>query len=50
MYWLNHIQGVRKVILTHGEDSSREALATRIREEFGMHDIRLPHLNEDMMF
>ncbi|MBP9690747.1 MBL fold metallo-hydrolase [Candidatus Woesebacteria bacterium] len=49
MDWLNHIQGVRKVILTHGEDPSREALATRIRAEFGISQILLPQLNQEIM-
>jgi len=47
--WLKNITGVKKLILTHGEDISREALSARVTQELGIHDIRLPHLNEEIL-
>ena len=46
--WLQHIKGTKKVILTHGENPSREALAKRITEELGIQDVSLPHLHEQI--
>lgn len=46
--WLSHIKGVKKVILTHGEDPSREALASRITEELNIADIQMPHLHDEL--
>lgn len=40
--WLQHIQGVKKVFLTHGEDPQREALAQSIQKDLGIHDVLLP--------
>ncbi|HXS15221.1 MAG TPA: MBL fold metallo-hydrolase [Candidatus Saccharimonadales bacterium] len=40
--WLKHIQGVKRVFLTHGEDPQREALSQRIKEELHIQDVLLP--------
>lgn len=48
MNWLRHIKGVKKIILTHGEDESRKALSEKINEELKITDITLPHLNEEL--
>ncbi|HRN71324.1 MAG TPA: MBL fold metallo-hydrolase, partial [Candidatus Woesebacteria bacterium] len=50
MDWLQHIQGVKKVILTHGEDQSRETLSQKITQELGISDVELPHLHEEIQF
>lgn len=49
MEWLSHIQVIKKLILTHGEEPSREALAQKVREELGIERIYLPQLNEELM-
>ena len=46
--WLKHIQGVQKIILTHGEDPSREALQQSISNKFSISDIQLPQLNQEL--
>jgi metallo-beta-lactamase family protein len=48
MDWLKHIQGVKKVILTHGEDPSRITLAKRITEDLGIQEVEMPHLHEEI--
>ena len=40
--WLSSIQGVKQVILAHGEDGPRQALAAKITEQFGITDVLLP--------
>ena len=45
MTWLKHIKGVKKLILTHGEEESREILSKKITEELGINDIFLPQMN-----
>lgn len=44
--WLKHINGVKKVILTHGEDPSRVVLSEKITSDLGLSDIHLPQLGE----
>lgn len=46
--WLGAIQGVKKVILTHGEDGPRTALKQKISEELGIADIELPVLHQEL--
>lgn len=46
--WLKNIQGVRKVILTHGEDPSRKVLAGKITQDLGIADVHMPMLNEEI--
>ncbi len=48
MKWLSHIQGVKKLILTHGEDGPRQALRERVQNELSITDVALPHLNEEL--
>lgn len=50
MNWLQHIKSVKKVILTHGEDGPRTALAKRITAELGHTDIILPTLHQEISF
>ncbi len=46
--WLKHIKQVKKVILTHGEDPARQALANRVQQELRIQDIHLPQLNQEI--
>lgn len=48
MKWIGHIKGLKKVILTHGEDGPRKALAQKITAELGIGDITLPVLNQEI--
>jgi metallo-beta-lactamase family protein len=48
MTWLKHIKGVKKVILTHGEDSARLVLKQKITEELGITDVTLPVMNQEV--
>lgn len=50
MDWLQHIKNVKKVILTHGEDSSRDVLSKRITQELGIQQVELPHIHEEIQF
>ena len=40
--WLSTIRGVKRVILTHGEDLPRQTLAEEITARFGITDIQMP--------
>ncbi|MDP2585818.1 MAG: MBL fold metallo-hydrolase [Candidatus Levybacteria bacterium] len=48
--WLGHIQAggrrLRKVVLVHGNNRSREEFAHKIKEELGIEDVVLPAENE----
>jgi metallo-beta-lactamase family protein len=44
--WLKHMQGVKKVFLTHGDEASRTALKEKIQEEIGLQTIILPEIDE----
>lgn len=46
--WLKHIKHVKQVILTHGEDPARQALAKRVQQELEIQDIHLPQLNQEI--
>lgn len=46
--WLKHIKNVKRLMLTHGEDPSRQALSERITQELGIKDIHLPRLNQEI--
>lgn len=46
--WLTNIQGVDKVILTHGEEKSRQTLAERIKNDLVIEDVYTPQLNEEI--
>jgi len=47
--WLKNIQGVRKVILTHGDIEPREALKQSIIRDIGEKDFVLPMINEEVV-
>lgn len=40
--WLQNIQGVKKVFLTHGENLQRQALTESIQKDLGIQDVVLP--------
>lgn len=44
--WLDHIKGVKKVFLTHGELAQQEALAEKIKQGFKIAHIYLPKHGE----
>jgi metallo-beta-lactamase family protein len=48
--WLKHINGVKKVFITHGEDPARAALKEKISQDLGISDIVLPKLNQEIAF
>jgi len=50
MNWLGHIKNVKKVFLTHGEDSPRTILSQKISTELNIKDIELPILNQEIVF
>ena len=50
MNWLGHIKDVKKVFITHGEDTPRSVLAKKITEDLGISDITLPVLNQEVNF
>ena len=47
--WLKHIKNVKKIFLTHGEDTSRSVLSKKISDELGIADIVLPTLNQELI-
>lgn len=44
--WISHPDNVRKVILVHGVNSAREALAGEVRQELGIDDVVLPQIGQ----
>lgn len=48
MNWLKNIKGVKKLFLTHGDDSSREAFSKKVKDEIGINDIVLPKLRDEL--
>ena len=46
--WLQQIKNVQKVILTHGEDGPRKALAQKISQELGYTDVVMPVLHQEI--
>lgn len=40
--WLEHIKGVKKVFLTHGEDTARGELSEKIQKKLDIRDVILP--------
>lgn len=46
LMWLERIKDVKKVFLTHGEDSARIALQKKIKDELGIKDLLIPSLNQ----
>ena len=50
MQWLKHIKNVKKVVLTHGENTARSVLSKKISKELGIKDVLLPVLNQEVQF
>lgn len=48
--WLKHIQNVKKVFITHGENPSRQVLCEKIKSELNITNITLPKMNEEITF
>ncbi|MEO8581439.1 MAG: MBL fold metallo-hydrolase [Patescibacteria group bacterium] len=48
--WLGHIQHVKKVFLTHGDNVPREALSLKIKEALQLTDITMPTMNQEISF
>ncbi len=46
--WLSHIQNVKKVFLTHGDDGPRKALSRKIAGQLKILDVVLPTLNQEL--
>ena len=46
--WLKKISGVKQVFITHGEDLQRTELSHKIKNDLGIENIHLPHLNEEI--
>lgn len=46
--WLKSIKGVKKLILTHGDDESRQAFKKKVQEETDITDIYIPKLSEEI--
>lgn len=44
--WLKHIQGVKKVFITHGETAERQGLKEAIEKEIGIKEVYTPQFNE----
>lgn len=44
--WLGHIDGVKKVFLTHGETEERQGLKETIQKELKIQDVYLPQFDE----
>ncbi len=50
IHWLQKINGVKTVVLTHGEEIQRLVLAEKIRQETDCKEVLLPTLNEEIVF
>lgn len=50
MEWLKSIKGVKKVILTHGDDHSRIGFKEIVEKDLGISDITLPKLGDEIEF
>lgn len=48
--WFKNINGVKKLFLTHGDNSSREAFSKKVKEELEISDITLPNQNQEFSF
>lgn len=48
--WFKNINGVKKLFLTHGDNSSREAFSKKVKEELEISDITLPKLGDEIIF
>ncbi len=50
MEWLKSINGVKKLILTHGDDHSRIGFKEKVEKDSGISDITLPKLGDEIVF
>lgn len=50
MEWLKAIIGVKKLILTYGDDHSRIGFKEKVKSELGITDITLPKLGDKVIF
>ncbi len=50
IHWLSQIDQLRLLFLTHGENIPRQTLATKIADELGLKETKLPMLNEAISF
>lgn len=48
--WLSKINGVNNVILTHGENKSRQKLAEKIRSSLHLNKVCMPNLGDELKF
>lgn len=48
--WFKNINGVKKLFLTHGDNSSREAFSKKVKKELEISDITLPNQNQEFSF
>ena len=46
--WLKSMKGVKKVIITHGEDEVRQIFAEKIKSDLNIKDVAIPALNEEI--
>lgn len=46
--WLRSMKGVKKVIITHGENEVRQIFAEKIKVDLGIADVLIPSLNEEI--
>lgn len=46
--WLKHINGVKKLFLTHGENPSRKTLSEKVTQDLKISDITLPSLGQEV--
>ncbi len=46
--WLQNISGVKRVVLTHGEEAPRLVLKDKISSQLGISDISTPHQNDQL--
>lgn len=50
LHWLGNIKGVKKVVLTHGEDDARSVFSAKVKTELGIEEVILPTLNQEIDF
>lgn len=48
--WLKNIKGVKKLFLTHGDETSREAFSKKVFEDLNITDIIIPDLHQEFDF
>ena len=46
--WLKHMQGVKKVFLTHGDNGPRGIFAKKISDELGIADVATPSMQQTL--